>query len=156
MIRLGFAIRSSIPTPRRLKEVARAVHQAMAEAWATKFLPRHFQSGASGRYGYSTRTKATRRKKRAKRRPYLVDEGELRQMTVATAPYGIKAAPDFIKLSVDTPPYVTQQQQGNQPDYAAEVFATIPSEEAELMRIGEAKAGPLFEAASETKTTNIG
>jgi len=158
MTRIGCTIRfvGTIPSGRRFAAVRTATHLAVAQAWTQRYLARHFVSGAAGRYGYSPRSPKTRRKKQAQGRPYLVDEGELQRSAMATAPYGIKAAPNYIKLSVDAPPYITQQRRPKQPDYPAEVFDVTPAEEKDLMRVGEAKAAELLTNNRDTKTVQIG
>ncbi|HUX17448.1 MAG TPA: hypothetical protein VMW52_13305 [Phycisphaerae bacterium] len=158
MTRIGCTIRfvGAIPSGRRFAAVRTATHRAIAEAWVATYLPRHFAAGAAGRYGYSPRSPKTRRRKQAQGRPYLVEQGELERSARASAPYGIKAAPNYIRLSVDAPPYITQQRRPKQPDYPAEVFDVTSPEEKDLMRVGEAKAAELLTNNRETKTVQIG
>lgn len=56
--------RNLADTQRQFNQIIREVLIETGQYWAREFLPKHFEPGASGRYGYAPREERTRRIKR--------------------------------------------------------------------------------------------
>lgn len=114
-------------TTRVMRQVINATHQFGGELWVDKFLPLHFQQGASGRYGYAPRTE--KHKKRKGYKPALVmTEATARQAMASRA--GVRGFPTRTTFTLYTPGYIPQRpRRRKMPDMAAEIFKVIPSEQ---------------------------
>lgn len=80
MFQISYTLDASLVTKRAHGQIMREVNRAVLERWRDRYLPRHFQGGASSRYGYEPRTArytARKRKKYGHSLP-LVYTGRLR------------------------------------------------------------------------------
>lgn len=113
-------------TTRVMRQVVNATHQYGGVLWVEKFLPLHFQQGASGRYGYKPRTE--KHKKRKGYAPALVMSGATGQQARASVG-GVRGFPTRTTFTLYTPSYIPQRpRRRKMPDMAAEIFTVIPSE----------------------------
>lgn len=65
MIAISFEVTSDLVSKRAFGQIMREVNRGILQRWADVYLPRHFEGGATQRYGYRVRTaKYTARKRR--------------------------------------------------------------------------------------------
>jgi hypothetical protein len=126
-------------------DVFRDVHQAMAEHWAAKLLPKHFKQNARAIYKYRRRQARTIRRKQGAAAAGqaalggsvdLVWSGLL--MRAVLGYQEIKATHARGTVRMFGPSYLRQRPIRNQPDMAAEITTVIPSEIKELEQVAEA------------------
>lgn len=56
VVAINFEIKANLVTKRSHGQIMRQVNRGMLERWRDRFLPLHFEGGASQRYGYRPRT----------------------------------------------------------------------------------------------------
>lgn len=119
--------------PQELRRAVKQQLQAVADAWHSNILPRHFKRGAKQRYGYQER-KASYNKRKEKRyghRRPLEYTGQLKRQVLRKA--RISGTSKRATVSMDAPRYMYQYKPGA-PDKAAEITA-VTQDEAESMAI---------------------
>ena len=137
---------------RKLKNVTRAAHYAVAHAWWRQFAALHFKEGAAARYGYKPRTPGYKNRRRYIRRyarargVFIVYSGKPRdllltgvtRMKVLARP-NIKAFPTRATHTMYTPGYIRNHPKlGNQ--MAREVLKITPQEMRVLNQVAEKTA----------------
>lgn len=129
------------------RQVFRDVNYAMADEWQQRFKHLHFQSGASSRYSYQKRARATLRRKQqlASRgvvqdggQTDLVHTGATREAAMRWHP--IKATPKFSTVRLHLPRYININYKPGRPKLAAEILAVNENETRAIGAAGQ-KAG---------------
>jgi hypothetical protein len=119
---------------RRLNAVMKEVQREVADYWADRMLPGHFEHGAAEKYGYAPRTTAHERRKRQK--PPLVFSGFGREQ-ILRPPY-IQASPTRMLMELAAPSYFWASPPSNHPDKADEVSRmTFQEQQQIMMRMGK-------------------
>jgi len=137
---------------RKLKNVTRAAHYAVAHAWWRQFAALHFKEGAAARYGYKPRTAGYLKRRRYIRRYarsrglFILYSGTPRDLLLTgvtrakvLARPNIKAFPTRATHTMYTPGYIRRHPKlGDQ--MAREVLKIAPEERRILNQVMEKTA----------------
>jgi hypothetical protein len=131
-------------TVREQRIVLRETMVVMATEWSNKYLPKHFNSGASSRYGYAKRrAKYLRRKRRLGDagilprggRADLVFTGAMEREIMASR-HNIRGFPSRATVTMKGPHYFRiRPKNPNHPNLANEVNAVAPTERSQLVKV---------------------
>jgi hypothetical protein len=94
---------------RKAPEILYAAVEVGAEYWHSRILPGHFESGASGKYGYAPRSLAYIRRNKGK--PSLVHSGSMRNDLTARAQFKQTAGSVELKMTARALNFAPQMPQ---------------------------------------------
>jgi hypothetical protein len=131
-------------TVREQRIVEREAMVATATEWSGKYLPRHFRSGAAGRYGYAKRRPRYLRRKRRLGdagiiprggRSDLVFTGQMEREIMASR-NNIRGFPSRATITMKGPAYFRiRPKKPSHPNMANEVNAIAPAERVKLVAV---------------------
>lgn len=140
MITGGYIDLTGMPTEGATHAAIKAAIEAGLKHWHARILRRHFEPGASSRYGYKKRTRrydATKLRRFGHTTP-LVYSGAMRHELLMRTPRitGTHRAMTM-RLRARALRFSAQAAYKNYPDMRAEVRAMTPDEEAEIVGVIE-------------------
>lgn len=130
---------------RKFREISRDGMAEVGNLYETAFKMRHFEEGASSRYGYRPRTEGHKKKKAraVARRSFKISPDANRDLIMSGAlrravgmRHVARAYPTRVTVTMPTPSYAQMKpKRGNMPNLGAEITAVTGDEYAQMQKV---------------------